>query len=218
MKCIVAENCSVPKTECWVCEDYNLYRPNDKKILSPAQERKRLERHTQRKAKKNSPASKRARNNRLKGKAGERELAKLLDIEGLPIKRVAMSGALKASGGKLIGGEDNYAGDMILEVNNEKYLIEVKVGKQIPKFIGDHQADGIEGYCRLFTFSKFVAFLHFGLENLFEPNFKPDKGTKKLHDFFDQDGSSIVAMSPHGTTSWFFAVKNEYLEKIGGSC
>lgn len=218
MKCIVEDNCTTPKTECWSCEDYSLYLPRDKRILSPRQKQRRLERKAKTKEKKTAPASMRARNNRNKGAKGERDLYNLFQIENLPIKRVMGSGKGKAFGGDLIGGTDNYASDMILEVNDTKYRIEVKVGHQIPAFIGEKQAEGIEGFCRLFNFPQLLAFFHFGLENLFEPNLIPDVRKKKLHDFFNQDNCAIVAMSPHGTTNWYFAVKNEYLDKIGGSC
>ena len=163
-----------------------------------------------------SPASRRGRNSRLKGQKGERDFLKLCKEEDLPIKKVARSGALKNYGGELIGGAENYAGDMILTVGDVKYRIEVKVGGQVPKLIGEKMPDGIEGFCRLYTFGKFIAFLHFGVENLLEPNLVPDKRVQKLHDFFDQDDCAIVAMSPQGTSAWYIAVKNEYLNELGG--
>lgn len=218
MKCIVYDNCSTVKTECDFCEDYGGYKPRDKKILSPRQERTRLERKARAKDKKRSPASMRGRNSRIKGRKGERDLKKLFDQETLPISEVPRSGALKASGGKLIGGEDNYAGDMILEANNKKYRIEVKVGRQVPKYIGENQADGIEGFCRLFTFPQFIDFLRSGLHDILPLVLLPDEKKKKLHDFFDQDDCSVVAMSPHGTTKWYFAVRNQYINELGGCC
>lgn len=211
MKCVVEGNCAVVKTECWACEDYAMYRPKDKRILSPRQERNRLKRKVSKKEKKNSPASKRGRNNRLRGKAWERKLLKLLEAHGIPVRKVACSGALKATGG-LIGAEnDIYAGDLVLEgKSGENYRIEVKSRTALPAYVTKYT--GLKDYCMFLDEAEFIALCVHGV---YEPSgvMKEDTRTQTLHDWFDQDDSAIVAMKV-AHTPWRFAIKLEQVSKI----
>lgn len=101
--CKVKDNCLNHlelRDRCWICENYNLYRPNDIKILSPAQIERREKRKQDNKEKKASEASKRGKAAKRKGYTGENEIVKLLNKYNIPAERVPLSGALK---GKLAG-------------------------------------------------------------------------------------------------------------------
>jgi len=111
--CEVRENCKnflQAGDKCWCCESYNLYLPEDKRILSPRQVRLREERKADKKRKKQSEASRRGKRAKRKGYRAEKKVAQMLDGE-----RVPLSGAL---GGK-------YSNDVIakgwkLEVKSRK--------------------------------------------------------------------------------------------------
>lgn len=117
--CEVKENCLnhiEGRDQCWICDNYNQYRPKDKKILSPTQMEKREKRKQEKKEKKSSPASKRGKRAKRKGWEGENEIVKLLSKYNIPAERVPLSGALK---GKL-------AGDINLIIHNIEKKGEVK--------------------------------------------------------------------------------------------
>lgn len=102
-ECEVLENCQNylnGRDKCWLCDNYKLYIPEDKRILSPAQIQKKEERKAEKARKKNSEASKRGKRAKRKGYAGENEIVKLLQKYGIEAERVPLSGALK---GKLSG-------------------------------------------------------------------------------------------------------------------
>ncbi|MDD4378319.1 MAG: hypothetical protein PHH48_09305 [Eubacteriales bacterium] len=102
-ECEVLENCQNylnGRDKCWLCDNYKLYIPEDKKILSPAQVQKREERKAEKKRQKDSEASKRGKRAKRKGYTGENEIVKLLQKYGIQAERVPLSGALK---GKLCG-------------------------------------------------------------------------------------------------------------------
>ena len=161
-------------------------------------------------------ASIRARNNKLRGHAAERALAKKLNEMGLPIKRVPRSGALKMQGEDYIGDNENYMGDLILTIGKKKYRIEVKTRNELPSYITNMEIDGIEGFCLIFTEAKFLSFLRLGLEPDFKPRLIPDGRCKTLHTWFDQDGSAIVAMRAGHKRTWYYAVDIKYLKSLGG--
>ena len=86
----IQENCLNMPHQCWHCEDWDNYRPKDKKMKSPAQERKRAERKAAKKEKKASEASKRGKRAKRKGYRVEKKIADLMGGE-----RVPLSGALR---------------------------------------------------------------------------------------------------------------------------
>jgi hypothetical protein len=99
-ECEVRENClsfaQNPKDDkCWICNDYSLYYPLDKKILCKRQIRQREERKVHKKEQKNSEASKRGKSAKRKGYMGEHEIVKLLKQNNIKSDRVPLSGALK---------------------------------------------------------------------------------------------------------------------------
>lgn len=99
--CEVRENCNTySQDKCWICEDYSLYSPIDKRILCKRQIRQREEKKLQKKQLKESSASKRGKRAKKKGYEGEREIVLLLEKYNIEAKRVPLSGALK---GELAG-------------------------------------------------------------------------------------------------------------------
>lgn len=138
--CTVIENCQnyqMNRDQCWMCEDYSLYIPEDKKILSPMQIRKKEERKAEKKRKKASEASKRGKSAKRKGYSGEREVVQLLEKFGIEAERVPLSGALK---GRL-------SGDVDCTIKGENKKIEVKRRKdgfkELYKFIEQDDSDYI---------------------------------------------------------------------------
>jgi len=96
-ECEVVENCkSYVRGDCWHCEDYSLYWPEDKNILCRRQIREKKERKLARKLQKQSVATRKARRSKKKGYEGEREVVTLLDKYGIKAERVPLSGALKS--------------------------------------------------------------------------------------------------------------------------
>lgn len=120
-----------------MCENYSLYIPEDKKILSPAQIQKREERKAEKARLKASEASKKGKKSKRKGYTGEREIVQLLNKYGIKAERVPLSGALK---GKL-------SGDVDCTIKGESKKIEVKRRKdgfkELYKFIEQDDSDYI---------------------------------------------------------------------------
>lgn len=139
-ECKVIENCEnyqFERDKCWICEDYSLYIPEDKKILSPAQIQKKEERKAEKARLKASEASKRGKKSKRKGYTGEYEIVKLLNKYGIEAERVPLSGALK---GKL-------SGDIDCTIKGESKKIESKRRKdgfkELYKFIEQDDCDYI---------------------------------------------------------------------------
>lgn len=96
-ECEVRENCkSYLRGDCWACEDYSLYWPEDIRILCKRQIRERKERKLKKKMQKQSEVSKRGKRSKRKGYDGEAEVVKLLQKNGIDAERVPLSGALKS--------------------------------------------------------------------------------------------------------------------------
>lgn len=208
MLCKVKSNCS-KSWDCDFCEDYKEYTPIDKRIKSPRQVRVRAERKAARKTVKSSKKSKIGRSARIAGKRAERELEKLLISWGLNAKRVAMSGALKATG--LVGGDDLYAGDLKLTINGKRYNIESKRHQavepyyKLPPII-------IKDFCILLTQDQLYAHMlgsNIKLETI------EDKRFKRIHSYFEQDDSDIVAMKIN-YRPWLFAIKLDNFHELKG--
>jgi Holliday junction resolvase len=97
MECEVRENCkSYDRGDCWHCNDYSLYWPENPHILCKRQIRERKERKLAKKLKKQTEASKRGKRSKRKGYDGEAEVVKLLQKYGIKAERVPLSGALKS--------------------------------------------------------------------------------------------------------------------------
>lgn len=96
-ECEVRENCKNYITEqdcCWYCEDYQLYLPESKKIKSPRQERKKLEKQAEKERK--ADLSKMGKKSKKKGSQGELEVVKLLCKHKIEAEKVPLSGMLKS--------------------------------------------------------------------------------------------------------------------------
>lgn len=118
--CKVRENCqnyTCVRDQCWHCEGYKLYIPEDPKILSPAQVQKKEERKAEKARLKQSEASKRGKAAKRKGYQGEHEIVKLLQQYHIPADRVPLSGALKS---------EKLSCDITLPVNGNTKRGEVK--------------------------------------------------------------------------------------------
>ena len=111
--CEVRANCD-SRHECWYCVDYARYKPIDPKVLCQRQVRERRARRMQKKARKQTEASKLGRRSKRKGYEGEREIVTLLRRYGIEAERVPLSGSLKS---------EKYSCDVVLE-NGKR--IEVK--------------------------------------------------------------------------------------------
>ncbi|KRQ86034.1 hypothetical protein ABG79_02166 [Caloramator mitchellensis] len=117
-ECEVKENCkNFEQGKCWICEDYSLYYPEDKRILCKRQIRQREERKIAKKMKKESEASKRGKRAKRKGYTGEREVVELLNKYKLQAERIPLSGALKS---------EKYSCDVVCNINGNTKRIEVK--------------------------------------------------------------------------------------------
>jgi len=117
--CKVKDNCLNHlelRDQCWICEEYKMYRPKNIRILSPAQIERREKRKQDKKEKRASEASKRGKAAKRKGYTGENEIVKLLSKYDIPAERVPLSGALKG----------NLAGDINTIIAGKEKKIESK--------------------------------------------------------------------------------------------
>ena len=121
--CEVRNNCLnelEERGQCWMCDNYNQYRPKDRKILSPFQIEKKEKNKQNKKEKKASEASKRGKKSKKKGYAAENEVVKLLQKYNIDSERVPLSGSLKGK----------FAGDVNCIINKQEKTIEVKRRKE----------------------------------------------------------------------------------------
>ena len=89
MDCLVASNCKVVRKNCAFCINGSEYRPVDRRVLFPVEAARVAARAEARREHKKSEAYRLGKRSALKGKRREREVAKLLGGE-----RVPLSGAL----------------------------------------------------------------------------------------------------------------------------
>ena len=208
--CEVRSNCK-KNWDCDFCDNYSAYFPIDKKIKSPRQIAAKEKRKAEKKAKKHTDASKRGKANKRNGRIAEKSIEKLLQSWGLDVKRVPMSGALKAVG-MVAGLEDKLAGDLRLTINDEVYRIESKrkVDSNSWYKMAAQGIIHIDGFCYLLEQDTAKLLLggqlQCGADIVFE-----DKGFKTLHKFFDQDNAHIVIVSrPHHELLFFFTEETFY--------
>jgi hypothetical protein len=170
-----------------------------------------------------SEAGRRGRNSKARGHNAERTLAKLLSNNfGLPVKRIARSGALKAQAEQMAGTESQYRGDLMLEFGKEGIRIEVKTRSKLPKYVTevdnileDYHAIRVNPLFDVMTLDNFVYHLkHKGVVPTLEG--KTIKRTKSVEDWFKQDDSDIVMMKQTGRSKWYVAVKVGVFDRIGG--
>lgn len=215
--CEVLANCKNAHIAWW-CNDYDEYRPKNKKVLSPRQIKNRVAKKEAKKELKKTDRSKIGKRNKSAGKRVERELEKLLSSWGLSVRRVPLSGALKST--NLVGGlENNLAGDLILEVGSgpelRKYRIESKKRENINRLYslaGNDDGVHISGFCYLMDEQTFKNYCDGLMPFAHEIE---DKNFVTLHRFFDQDDSDIVAMKTN-YKCWLFAVHENKIEELKG--
>lgn len=158
------------------------------------------------------------RNSKARGASAERSLAKLLSEKyDLPVKRVARSGALKYFAGTMVGNSDNYRGDLQLDCGKSKIRIEVKTRVRLPNYIKDGSVGRVYQYCYLYTMPQFITLLTKGdLVDSTKYKVITTAKCKGLLNWFEQDDSDIVAMKETSKSTWYFAVKEDVIDKIGG--
>ena len=165
-----------------------------------------------------------SRNNKLRGKSAERALAKLMNEKGIPVKRTALSGALKKYVENLPGTSDLYRGDIILPLGKCSIRIEVKTRQSLPKYVTNFNRNGkikskkeqvkkIKNLCVILNLQEFISLLQEG--KLPDYGIEIDsKRCKGLIHWFNQDESQIVAMKEYGQRTWYFAIKVNVLNKL----
>ncbi|MDT8900900.1 hypothetical protein [Anaeroselena agilis] len=163
------------------------------------------ERKQAKKEKKQTSASKRGRANRNAGKRAEKGLENLLTSWGYECRRVPLSGALK--GLNLVGClDDKLSGDLRLTVGGKEFKIESKKRADLNTYYRMVEETGpfvIDGFCIVMGEQNFEFLLNGA--RLSPDTVLPDKRFKRLHDWFDQDGSDIVAMKSNHR-QWLFAI------------
>src|SRR5690554_2358184 len=120
MKCTekTKNNCQNFPHACWHCEGGNQYHAINPNIQSCWHKQKAEQRKAERKAKKHTTTSKKARRSKAKGSEGEREVVALLERYGFKAERQLLSGAAGNFNKK-------WAGDVIV-TSPISFAIEVK--------------------------------------------------------------------------------------------
>src|SRR5690554_2196974 len=129
MKCTeeTKNNCQNFPHACWHCEGGNQYHAINPNIQSCWHKQKAEQRKAERKAKKHTTTSKKARRSKAKGSEGEREVVALLERYGFKAERQLLSGAAGNFNKK-------WAGDVIV-TSPISFAIEVKRRKNSLKTI-----------------------------------------------------------------------------------
>jgi len=126
----VQENCLNMPHCCWYCEDWSNYRPLNRNIKSPRQERIKAERKAAKKALKASEESKRGKRAKRKGYRAEKKVAELMNGE-----RVPLSGALRGK----------YSNDVVADGLQWEVKARKDGWKEIRKWLDDpvEKPDGV---------------------------------------------------------------------------
>lgn len=212
--CEVRKNCLTTKDQCWICDNYGLYHPKDKRILSPRQVENRLERKLKKKTKKQSTASKRGRSNRRNGRQAERELAKWLNNNGVEANIVPMSGALKDTNViKALANDEmieKMRGDIKVTIGGNVYTTESKRDIHTDSLYKKAEVGiiHIQGFAYLLRQDLFLALIN-GVDVEVAKEVE-DKGFKKIHGYFNQDDSDIVVISRPYCDRLFFLREHVY--------
>ena len=197
-----------------MCDNYGLYSPKDKKILSPRQEENRLARKLEKKVKKQTSASKRGKSNRRNGRNAERELVAWFEKIGLTSNLVPMSGALKsATILKALANDEmveKMRGDIKVEINGVKYTVESKRNVNSDSWYkkAEEGIIHIKGFAYLMRQDLFHAFVN-GVDIPVSSEVE-DKGFKIIHTYFNQDNSDIVVISRPYCDRLFYLKEKTY--------
>lgn len=214
--CKVIKNCRTMKDQCWICDNYGLYSPKDKSILSPRQEENKLAKKLEKKVKKQTSASKRGKSNRRNGRNAERELVAWLEKIGVEANLVPMSGALKSANIiKALANDEmveKMRGDIKVQIKGNTYTIESKRNVNSDSWYkkAEQGVIYIKDFAYLLRQDLFHAFVN-GIE-LEIADEVDDKGFKIVHSYFEQDNSDIVVISRPYCDRLFFIKEQVYVE------
>lgn len=204
------------KDQCWICDNYGLYSPKDKYILSPRQEENKLTKKLEKKVKKQTSASKRGKSNRRNGRNAERELVAWLEKIGVEANLVPMSGALKSANIiKALANDEmveKMRGDIKVQIKGNTYTIESKRNVNSDSWYkkAEQGVIYIKGFAYLLRQDLFHAFVNdVELEIVDEVD---DKGFKIVHSYFEQDNSDIVVISRPYCDRLFFIKEHVYVK------
>lgn len=204
------------KDQCWICDNYGLYSPKDKSILSPRQEENKLAKKLEKKVKKQTSASKRGKSNRRNGRNAERELVAWLEKIGVEANLVPMSGALKSANIiKALANDEmveKMRGDIKVQIKGNTYTIESKRNVNSDSWYkkAEQGVIYIKGFAYLLRQDLFHAFVNdVELEIADEVD---DKGFKIVHSYFEQDNSDIVVISRPYCDRLFFIKEQVYVK------
>lgn len=213
-KCEVKKNCRTMKDQCWLCDNYGLYMPKDKSILSPRQVENKLAHKLQVKTKKQTTASKRGKSNRRNGRNAERELVTWLEKIGIEANLVPMSGALKSANIiKALANDEmveKMRGDIKMKLGDDTFTIESK--RNIHSDAWYKKAETgvihIKGFAYLLRQDLFHATVN-GVDLAIADTVE-DKGYKQIHKYFEQDNSDIVVISRPYCDRLFYVKEGAY--------
>lgn len=204
------------KDKCWICDNYGLYSPKDKSILSPRQEENKLAKKLEKKVKKQTSASKRGKSNRRNGRNAERELVAWLEKIGVEANLVPMSGALKSTNIiKALANDEmveKMRGDIKVQIKGNTYTIESKRNVNSDSWYkkAEQGVVYIKDFAYLLRQDLFHAFVNgIALEIADEVD---DKGFKIVHSYFEQDNSDIVVISRPYCDRLFFIKEQVYVK------
>lgn len=204
------------KDQCWICDNYGLYSPKDKSILSPRQKENKLTKKLEKKVKKQTSASKRGKSNRRNGRNAERELVAWLEKIGVEANLVPMSGALKSANIiKALANDEmveKMRGDIKIQIKGNTYTIESKRNVNSDSWYkkAEQGVIYIKGFAYLLRQDLFHAFVNdIELEIVDEVD---DKGFKIVHSYFEQDNSDIVVISRPYCDRLFFIKEQVYVK------
>lgn len=204
------------KDQCWICDNYGLYSPKDKSILSPRQEENKLAKKLEKKVKKQTSASKRGKSNRRNGRNAERELVAWLEKIGVEANLVPMSGALKSANIiKALANDEmveKMRGDIKVQIKGDTYTIESKRNVNSDSWYkkAEQGVIYIKDFAYLLRQDLFHAFVNdVELETVDEVD---DKGFKIVHSYFEQDNSDIVVISRPYCDRLFFIKEQVYVK------
>jgi hypothetical protein len=200
--CNLRKNCR-NLDNCPFCNNYNEYIAIDRKIKSPPQIEAKQQKQLERRLLKHTDKHKQGKRNKRVGKRAEKSLESLLNSWGYETKRVPLSGALKAQYAHL-------AGDLEMKYGESIYRIEVKHRSNLNTLYSatENLSLTISGFCVIMNEENFKHFLNGLAQDSEEVS---DTRFKRIHDWFEQDDSDIVAMKSN-YKPWIFAIK---LDKVG---
>lgn len=153
--------------------------------------------------------------NRRSGRNFERTVYARLSAFGLPVYKTPLSGGLKSTG-ILPFLHDHLAGDLQMDIKEEKFIIECKHTSTHDKMFKDidkYKCIHYQGFCHVMDDDTFQDLL-FGHDVL--GLVKEDKTNKWLHDFFEQDKCHIVVIGKNYMGN-LYCVRDDVMDKIKGS-